>query len=167
MELVHDSLIGTREVVTWYEGKFNPNLGKNGRMNLWLLPARFFSKKSSSQVTHFFSVCQGRSASKRAEMPEDRVPEERFEFNEDVHHDCKEMESPCGEAKLVKSLPGAQPVTRSQQLIASPRPFACLVTTRLPQHVMHDFVEMWLTHQGVPDVPWPIKVVKLIPHLTC
>ena len=93
MELVHDSLIGTREVVTWYEGKFNPNLGKNGRMNLWLLPARFFSKKSSSQVTHFFSVCQGRSASKRAEMPEDRVPEERFEFNEDVHHDCKEMES--------------------------------------------------------------------------
>ena len=52
---------------------------------------------SSSEEKHLFPVSQRREKSSRAEVPESRIPEERFEFNEDVEHGWTEIEIPCSE----------------------------------------------------------------------
>ena len=42
---VRASLVGTKEVVTWYEGKDIPDFWNTGRMTLWLLAAQDFFQK--------------------------------------------------------------------------------------------------------------------------
>ena len=65
-------------------------------MKLWLLAAQNFLQKSSSQVEHLFLVSQRGTISSYAEAWESRIPEERFEFNEDVERDWSEMQIPYG-----------------------------------------------------------------------
>ena len=97
------SLIETNEVVNWYEGKLSPDIGRTGCLKWWLLPAQDFLQKSSSQLTHLFLVSQGAADASRAEVPEGRLPEVRFEFNEDVEHGWSDVEILCGDREQISA----------------------------------------------------------------
>ena len=83
-------------------------LDKPGRMKLRL------PQKSSSKVKQCFLVSQGGAKCSRAEVPEGRIPEERFEFNEDVEDNWSEMEIPCGEQERTSA-------TKSPEVIRTAR----------------------------------------------
>ena len=143
----------------------------------WLSTARELLKRAQSRADHAFLVEYGGSTSHADVWPGERLPEERFEFNEGVEHESgievpslapqALRHSPSGSATNIPGmrLGGSSGTLERATCLAASRPNRSIKTTRLRPFSFG--FEVLLDSEEYPHIAMSGECARTMYHVTC